>query len=96
MIPDGEYTAVVDRLEETLAVLEVTADDDLYEVVVDEETLPADGRHSDAVLEITVRDGDVVAVVHDAEATDERQERAQDRFDNLSKRPPHSDEGGNE
>ena len=96
MIPDGEYTAVVDRLEETLAVLEVTADDELYEVVVDEETLPADGRHSDAVFEITVRDGDVVAVVHDTEATDERQERAQDRFDNLSKRPPHSDEGENE
>jgi hypothetical protein len=96
MIPDGEYTAVVDRLEETLAVLEVSSEDKLYEVVVDEETLPADGRHSDAVLEITVRDGDVVAVVHDAEATDERQERAQDRFDNLSKRPPHSDEGGNE
>ena len=96
MIPDGKYTAVVDRLEETLAVLEVTADDELYELVVDEETLPVDGRHSDAVLEITVRDGDVVAVVHDAEATDERQERAQDRFDNLSKRPPHSDEGENE
>jgi hypothetical protein len=91
MIPDGEYTAVIDRLEETLAVLEVSSEDELYELVVEVERLPADGRHSDAMLEITVRDGDMVAVTHDAEATDERQERAQDRFDSLSKRPPQAD-----
>jgi hypothetical protein len=96
MIPDGEYTAVVDRLEDTLAVLEVTADDELYELVVDEETLPADGRHSDATLHVTVRDGDMVAATDDAEQTNDRQNRAQNRFDHLSKRPPHSDESGDE
>jgi hypothetical protein len=96
MIPDGEYTAVVDRLEETLAVLEVSSEDELYELVVEAERLPADGRHSDAILDVTVRDGDMATVAYDAEATNERQTQAQERFDNLSKRPPRSDESGDE
>ena len=96
MIPDGEYTAVVDRLEETLAVLEVNAEDDLQELIVEEESLPADGRHSDAILHITVRDGDVVEATYDAEETNEQGERSQNRFDRLSKRPPQTDKDDDE
>jgi hypothetical protein len=92
MIPDGEHTAVVDRLEEALAVLEVDADGDLYELVVAEERLPATGRHADAVLQVTVQDGDVVTATYNSEATTERQHTSQDRFDRLSERPPHTDE----
>lgn len=96
MIPDGEHSAVVDRLEETRAVLEVTTDDGLYELVVDEADLPAAGRHSDAVLTVTVRDGDVVEATYDAEETSGREANAQSRFDRLSNRPPQPDEDNHE
>ena len=96
MIPDGAYVAVVDRFEDNLAVLEVSADDDLYELVADEENLPKGGRHSDAVFHVTVRDGDVIAATYDAEETNERQNRAKHRFDRLSKRPPQPEEDDDE
>lgn len=96
MIPDGEYSAVVDRLEETLAVLEVTTDDGFSELVVDEADLPAAGRHSDAALTVTIRDGDLIEATYDAEKTTERQDRAQNRFDRLSDRPPQPDEDNHE
>lgn len=92
MIPDGEYTAVVDRIEETLATLEVSSGDERYNLVVREEELPADGRHADAVLQITVIDNELVDAAYQPEETEQRKADAQRRFDRLSKRPPDPDQ----
>lgn len=88
MIPDGTYTAVVDRFEDDLAVLEVSGEDDRYELVVSESDLPADGRHQDAVLGVVVEDGGLVEATYNEAVTEQRKEEAQSRFDRLSKRPP--------
>jgi predicted AlkP superfamily phosphohydrolase/phosphomutase len=92
MIPDGEYTAVVDRIEETLATLEVSDGDERYNLVIGEEELPEDGRHADAILHVSVVDDELADVEYQPEETARRQDDAQSRFDRLSKRPPGRDE----
>lgn len=97
MIPDGDYTAVVDQIEDTLATLEVSGDDERYSLVVDEETLPEAGQHVDAVLQITIVGGELVDAMYDSAETERRKEASQRRFDRLSKRPPSAaDETGDE
>ncbi|GAA0217197.1 DUF3006 domain-containing protein [Halobaculum roseum] len=85
-VPDGKHTAVVDRFEGDLAVLEVTTPDGLRQLVVDESELPEDGRHQDAVLEVTVKSQELVGAVYNERETESRAEGAQDRFDQLSNR----------
>ena len=85
-VPDGKHTAVVDRFEADLAVIEVTTPDGLRELVVDEGELPEDGRHQDAVLEVTVKSEELVGAVYNKRETESRSESAQDRFDQLSNR----------
>ena len=92
MIPDGTYTAVLDRIEDTLATLEIEDGGDLHALVVDEARLPAAARHQDALLSVVIEDGDLVEASYDREETTARGERAQDRFDRLSRRPPQDDE----
>ncbi len=91
-IPDDSYDAVVDRIEDGLATLELDGDEGRYELVIGEASLPADGRHEGAVYEIAVEDDRLVDAWYDEDATDERREAAQDRFDRLSERPPSGDE----
>jgi hypothetical protein len=91
MIPDGTYTAVVDRIEDGLVAMEVTTDERRHELLVPVSELPAEARQADAVLEIEVRDGDPVAARYDPAATEERTDGAQSRFDQLSRRPPDDD-----
>lgn len=85
-LPDGEYTAVVDRFEDDLAVLEVAVDDDLRQLVVDRAELPEAGRHADAVLTVTVASDELVEAVFDAEETSARKQSAQSRFNRMSRR----------
>lgn len=93
MIPDGRYTAVVDRIEDGLATLLVEEDgEDAYELAVDPETLPSDGRHSDAVLAVEISDETLVEATYQPDETEARKEAAQDRFDRLSKRPPRDED----
>jgi hypothetical protein len=90
MIPDGTYTAVLDEIEESLARLELEgADGELHELVLDLAALPAAGRDRGAVLTIEYVDGEVVDAEYDPDATEQRSEAAQDRFDRLSRRPDH-------
>ncbi|WP_226023335.1 DUF3006 domain-containing protein [Halomicrobium salinisoli] len=91
-IPDDRYDAVVDRIEEGLATLELDGDEDRYELVIDEASLPEAGQHEGAVYEIAVEDDRLVDARYDEEATEERSEAAQERFDRLSERPPDDDE----
>jgi hypothetical protein len=96
MIPDGTYTAVIDRIEDGLAALEVTTDERRHELLVQPGELPSEARKADAVLEIEIRSGDVVEMQYDPESTEDRKERAQSRFDRLSQRAPddETDESG--
>lgn len=91
-IPDGTYTAVVDRFEDDLAALELTDNDERYELVVEQAALPEDGRRVDAVFQLTIADGELADSEYDEAATARRSEAAQDRFDRLSKRPPTDEE----
>ncbi|PSP33023.1 DUF3006 domain-containing protein [Halobacteriales archaeon QH_10_67_22] len=91
-LADGEYTAVVDAVEDGLATVFFERDDeDIGDAVMEATVLPETGRHADAILSVTVADGEVVEWSYDAETTETRREAAQDRFDRLSSRPP-SDE----
>lgn len=93
MTDDGTYMAVVDRFEEKLAVLLLEeGGDTVGEVVVDQERLPEEGRHVDAVLEVELEDDDLVNVAYEKEETADRSEQAQSRFDSLSQRPTSGDE----
>ena len=89
MLPDGAYTAVVDRLEDEQAVLEVAGEEDeLRELILNTEELPLDGRHTNAILSVRVTDEALVETTYHPEETEQRQEDAQSRFDRLSRRPP--------
>lgn len=92
MVEDGRYTAVLDRFEDDLAVLLLEDGDEVVDdLVVDRERLPSPARHQDAVLTVVVRDGDLADATYDPETTERRSERARDRFDRLSRRPPDED-----
>lgn len=92
MTTDGEYTAVIDRFEGDLAVLLLERNSETVDdVAVPRAELPPDARHQDAVLRVTVEDGEVQQATYEAEETDKRKDRAQSRFDRLSQRPPESE-----
>lgn len=93
MTLDGTYTAVVDRIEESIATLVVEgSDDELYELLLDEDELPPEARHADAVLEVVLDADELVDVTYDETETVERRDGAQRRFDRLSRRPPRDDD----
>jgi len=99
MVDDGSYTAVLDRIEagaddRRLAVLVLAVDgSDVGELVVPVGELPADAREPDAVLDVAVADGDLVAATHRPAESERRAADAQSRFDRLSKRPGEDDDG---
>ncbi len=87
------YTGVIDRFEDDLAVILLEDDGDVVdELVLDRGDLPTDAAHEDAILEVTIEDGEVTDLVYDATETENRKDRAQSRFDRLSERPPSDDE----
>ncbi|RDZ43716.1 DUF3006 domain-containing protein [Haloferax sp. Atlit-19N] len=89
MIPDGTYTATVDRFEDDRAVLLVEADGrDIDQLVVDRDALPWRARSQNAVVTITVADGEYDSGQYEPDETEARTEAAQSRFDRLSRRPP--------
>jgi len=91
-LADGEYTAVVDSIEDGLATVFFEQDGaDVGDALLEAVVLPEDGRHADAILSVTV-DGDAVEWTYEPEVTKSRQEAAQDRFNRLSSRAPSEDE----
>lgn len=87
------HLGVIDRFEGDDAVVLLESDGDVVdELVLPQAEIPKAGRHDDAVLEIE-REGDMVTAVSYAEAKTERREgHAAERFRELSKRPPSSDD----
>ncbi|AZH24785.1 DUF3006 domain-containing protein [Haloplanus aerogenes] len=87
MVTDGTYTAVLDRFEDDVAVLVLESDDEtLGQVVVDAETIPAEGQHQDALFTVVMCGGELAEVTYHPDQTEERRETAQSRFDRLSER----------
>ena len=79
-----QFTGVIDRFEEELAVILLEADGDVVdEIVLDRSELPAEAAHSDAILEVTLTDGEVTELSYNPDETTDRKERAQSRFDRL-------------
>ena len=92
MTGDGRYTAVIDRFEGERAVLLLEDDEEVAaELVVSERRLPEDALHTDAVLSVRVRDGELVTAEYDPEETERRTSDAQSRFDRLARRPDESE-----
>ena len=93
MIPDGTYTATVDRFEDDLAVLLVEEDgQDIDQLVIDRSELPWRAREQNAVLTVTVSEGEYEKGTYEPDETEARTEDAQSRFDRLSRRPPNNDD----
>jgi hypothetical protein len=91
-LPDGEYTAVVDNVEDGLATVFFERDgEEVGDALLEASRLPSDARHADAILSVTLCGGSVESASYDPERTETRSDAAQDRFDRLSRRPP-SDE----
>ncbi len=88
---------MLDRFENTqdchVAVLVVEGDEEpLGELLVDPDELPEEGCHQEAVLQVTIEDGELQEAVYHESETGERYEDAQSRFDRLAGHPPSDDE----
>jgi len=93
MVTDGEYTAVLDRIEDDVAVLLLEQEgEQVPEVLIPQAKVPSDARHQDAVLTIRLSDEQVVSVDYDANETSRRHEAVQSQFDRLADQPPLDDE----
>ena len=93
-VPDGAYTAVLDRFEEgpeadrPLAVLVCERDDKAVgDLVVEQGAVPQPGRYVDAVLAVEIENGALAAAEYRPGETERRRASAQSRFDRLSERP---------
>lgn len=87
----NDTTAIVDRIENGTAVVLFEADD--LQRSVPATVLPENAREEGTVLRVP--DGDALALATvDHEATAERRESAQDRFDDLSERPDEPGDQG--
>ena len=95
---DVTLTAVLDRFERTqddevLAVLLLEHDGEVVdEAIVARERLPAQGRHADAVFDVTIADGQLTDFDYLPEESTARSDAAQSRFDRLARRPPDDTE----
>ncbi|MDS0223742.1 DUF3006 domain-containing protein [Haloarcula sp. S1AR25-5A] len=93
-VADGEYTAVVDSIEDGLATVFFEQDGaEVGHAVIDTTELPDDARHANAILSVTLAGEELTETDYDPERTETRQDAAQDRFDRLSSRPPTEDDG---
>lgn len=81
------YTGVIDRIEDGIVVMLLEAGGETRDQLeVDPVAVPEAGRHEGAVFEVKVSGEDLEEIEYRPETERERRERAQDRFDRLSKR----------
>lgn len=81
------HTAVIDRIEEGIAVLIFDGEDPAPDGLdIDVADIPDEAAHEGAVLAVTLSDGSVEKIESRPDDEENRRERAQDRFDRLSKR----------
>jgi beta-lactamase superfamily II metal-dependent hydrolase len=83
---DGEYV---------LQYLQAHGIDRIDHLVVshnDADTLPAEARHADAILTVTIIHTEITRLNYQPDRTKDRNQAAQDRFDRLSSRPLPDDD----
>lgn len=85
---DKTHTAVVDRIEDGIAVLLVEDDTGtvIEELTPAADALPAEIEAGD-VVELTLDGDTITSITRDQAATKARKQRAQNRFDRLAERP---------
>lgn len=91
-LPDGEYTATVDRIVDgETAVVLIEAEGD----VVDQIDLPVErtpsGCEAGSVVSVTVTDGELTDIVTRPDQTKDRRERIEEKLGRLSRRLDDSD-----
>ncbi|MFC4406704.1 DUF3006 domain-containing protein [Haloarchaeobius iranensis] len=87
------YTAVLDRFEESTAVLLLEQDgEQVEEMNVARDMLPRAGRHQDAIFELEISD-ETVSLRYREQDTEQRRTDAQSRFDRLSTELPDERSG---
>lgn len=92
-LPDGTYTAVIDSIEDGYATVFFERDgDEVGNAIIAAGQFPEDAQHVDAVLTVTLSEGEIEEATYESEKTTERSSAAQDRFDRLSKRPLSDDD----
>ncbi|WP_311174129.1 DUF3006 family protein [Halobellus ordinarius] len=90
---DGEYTAVVDTIDDGLATVFFEQDgEEVGSATIDADTLPVEARHADAILTVDITDTEITRLKYEPDRTEDRNQAAQDRFDRLSSRPPRDDD----
>ena len=92
-LSDGEYTAVIDTIEDGFATVFFERDgEEVGSTVIDANELPTDARHADAIFIVEITGNEISTMGYEPEETETRKQDAQDRFDRLSSRPPRDDD----
>jgi hypothetical protein len=92
-LSDGKYTVVVDTIDDDLATVFFEHNgDEIGNAVIDAETLPETARHANAILAVTITNGEFSQLTYESNLTETHKQRAQDRFDSLSAQPPRDDD----
>lgn len=92
-LTDGQYTVVVDAIDDRIATVFFEQDgEDVGSATIDADTLPAEARHADAILTVTITDTEITRLNYEPDRTEDRNQAAQDRFDRLSSRPARDDD----
>lgn len=89
-MPDGTYTAVIDRIVDGKHAVLLIEDADavIDQRVVSRTALPEEGQTEGMVLEVVFDDDEIVDIAVKPEVTEQRKQAAQERFERLSERPP--------
>jgi hypothetical protein len=88
-LSDGPYVGVVDRFENEQAVVILERDGaEVGDVLVPKSRLPQRARRQNAIVRVVLKNGDVVNVWYDAQATRDRGASAQARFDRIAEPAP--------
>jgi hypothetical protein len=88
-LSDGPYVGVVDRFENEQAVVVLERDGaEVGDVLVPKSRLPQRARRQNAIVRVVLKNGDVVNVWYDAQATRDRGASAQARFDRIAEPAP--------
>lgn len=88
---DGTYQAVLDRIEDDLAVFLVEDEATQLEYSL-EELSEYDVELSEGdIVEVAIQDGELIAITPEVRETQSRRDRMRDKFDRLAERPPDRD-----
>lgn len=85
---NGTYTGVIDRIVdgETVVLLLEADGETVEQRDLDPSEIPESGRQEGAVFRVEIVDDELDTIEYQPDRESERRERAQNRFDRLSKR----------